>query len=79
MPRKRVEELAQVGGVEIDVGAHAAVELGPVERVLEQVAVDAHHDVAEHLHEPAVGVEREALVAAARSRGPAPSGRSGPG
>ncbi len=33
-----------------------------IERVLEQLALDAHHRLAEHLDQPTVGVEREPLV-----------------
>ena len=37
-----------------------------VDRVLEVIAVDAEHGLAEHLDQPAVGVEREPLVAGLR-------------
>ena len=45
-------------GVELD----ALLGLLLVDGVLEQLAVDAHDDVGEHLDEAAVGVPREALV-----------------
>ena len=43
-----------------------ALRLDRVELVLEEVAVDAEHDLAEHLDEAAVGVLGEALVAGQR-------------
>ena len=42
--------------------------LGRVERVLEVLAVDAEHRLAEHLDQAAVGVEREPLVAGLRGQ-----------
>ena len=46
-----------------------------VQLVLEVLAIDLQHDVGVHLDEAAVGVEREALVAGRRARGPARSRR----
>ena len=65
-----LDELSQRGGVEVDVGVDAPRALRPRERVLEQVARHAEHDVGVHLHEPAVRVGREPLVAG-RPRQPA--------
>ena len=42
--------------------------LGGVQRVLEVLAVDAEHGLAEHLDQPPVGVEREPLVAGLRGQ-----------
>ena len=55
-------QLAQVGDVELDVLRYSAVGLESRELALEELAVDARHDVPEHLDEPPVGIEREALV-----------------
>ena|GEM_PF-1319213 len=63
---EHVDERAQVVGAEVDVRGDAARVLGRVEGVGEPVAVDVEHGPAEHLHEPAVGVPREPLVAAER-------------
>ena len=57
------DELPQVLGVELDVLGDAALCLEGGKLLFEELAVDARHDVAEHLHQPAVGVEREPLVA----------------
>jgi hypothetical protein len=51
-------------GRELVVERDARLELGRVQQVLEVVDVDVEHDVAVHLDEAAVRVEREALVAA---------------
>ena len=61
-------QLAQGVGVELGVQAHAALALDPRDLVLEARARHAAHDVAEHLHEPAVGVPCEARVAGARGQ-----------
>ena len=55
----------QVVGVEVGVGG--ALTLGvlrAIERFLEGVGRHVHHDLAEHLDEPAVGIAREPHVAA---------------
>ena len=57
------DEGAQVVGVEVDVGGDALGGLGRVDGVLEAVAVEVEHGLAVHLHQPAVGVPREAGVA----------------
>lgn len=57
-----VDELLQVLGGQIGVGGDAAVVLHGDDGVLEQIAVEAHHDVGEHLDEAAVGVPSEARV-----------------
>src|SRR5258705_310591 len=44
------------------LGRKSALGLGVLDRILERLAGDAAGDVAEHLHEAAVGVPREALV-----------------
>ena len=51
------------GGVEVRVLLGAVRPLGSVQRVLEALAVDFHHDPAEHLDEPPVRVPAEPLVA----------------
>ena len=58
-----IDELAQVGCGEVGVAAHARDDLLGGDGVLEQVGIDAEHDVGEHLDESAVGVPREAVVA----------------
>ena len=57
-----LDDLAQVLRRELRVGLDAGKLLGPAERFLEDVAVDALDDLAEHLDEAAVGVEGEPLV-----------------
>ena len=57
-----VDELLQVLGSQIGVGSDAAVVLHGDDGVLEQIAVETHHDVGEHLDEAAVGVPSEARV-----------------
>ena len=60
-----VDQLAQVVGVEVEVVGRALRRLRGLECVVEVLAVDAHDGLAEHRQQPAVGVEREPLVAAA--------------
>jgi hypothetical protein len=50
----------EVGGVQVEVGPGALGLLGGVHLVLEQLAVDVQHRLAEHLHQAAVRVPREA-------------------
>ena len=52
----------ELGHAEIGVGGGAGPFLHLVERLLERVRRDPHDDLAEHLDEPAVGVEGEAPV-----------------
>lgn len=59
-----LDQLLQVGRVEIHVDGDALGLLGGLQRLLEEVAVDAEDGLAEHLDEPTVGVPREPLVAA---------------
>ena len=59
-------DLAQVLGAEVGVLRDAAGSLLRVERVIELLARNVHHDAAEHLDEPPVGVPAEALVAGER-------------
>ena len=59
-------QLAQGRSVKIGVLLDAAARLGRFQGVLELLAVDAHHDPAEHLDEAPVGVPAEALVAGQR-------------
>ena len=61
-PLEAADQLAQVGGLEIDVLQDAALVLEGAEIPLEPVPVDAGDDVPEHLDQPAIGIEREALV-----------------
>ena len=58
-------QLAQRVGVELRVERDAALALDARDLVLEARAGDAAHDAAEHLHEPAIGVPREARIAGA--------------
>ena len=60
---ERLDELAQVVGVQVEVGLGVLLGLRGVQRRGEVLGVDAQHRVAEHLDEPAVGVEGETLVA----------------
>ena len=59
---ERLDQLAQVGGVEIQVVLRPLRPLGRLDRVLEGLAVDAEHRLAEHLDQAAVGVPGEPLV-----------------
>ena len=71
LPVDRLEalnELAKVVGREVDVLLDSSLPLEIRQRLLEAVAVDAVDDLAVHLHEPAVRVEREAGVAGRRSQ-----------
>ena len=63
-----VNELAQRRRVELSVVLGAELRLLRDERVLEARAVDAEHDAAEHLHEAAVGIPGETLVAGQRGQ-----------
>jgi hypothetical protein len=65
-----VGELAQRRGIEVGVQPGAALGLHPGDLPFEALARDAAHDVPEHLHEPAVRVPCEALVARARRDAP---------
>ena len=56
-------EVLQVLGGELGVELDALLGLLLVDGVLEEVTVDAHDDVGEHLDEAAVGVPGKALVA----------------
>ena len=67
--RRELVELAEAGGqlaqgvrVELGVLLDAALALGLLDGLLEALAGDAAHDVAEHLDEAPVGVPGEALV-----------------
>ena len=59
-------QLAQRVGVELDVERHAALALDAGDLVLEALARDPAHDVAEHLHQAAVAVPGEPVIAGAR-------------
>jgi hypothetical protein len=67
-PLEPLDQGAQVVGGQVEVRGHAGAaagrRLGGVHRVGEGLAGDAEHGLAEHLQQPAVGVPREALVAA---------------
>ena len=56
-------ERLQVLGVQFRVARHALGLLRGVDRVLEVLAVDVEHGLAEHLDQPPVGVPGEPLVA----------------
>ena len=62
-PLERVDEAAQVVRRQLDVLRDAALRLQPLQLRLEAVAVDAVDDLAVHLDQTPVRVEREALVA----------------
>lgn len=57
------DEVLEVIGVELGVELHAALGLLGVDGILEELAIDAHDDVGEHLDEAAVGVVAKAGVA----------------
>ena len=59
---ERLDETGEVFGGELRVGLHAALVTQRGERMLEALGVDVEHDLAEHLHEPAVRVVGEPLV-----------------
>lgn len=61
-----VDQYLEVGSVQVQVVGGALGGLGLVEGLLEQLALDAQHGLAEHLDEAAVGVPGEALVAGLR-------------
>ncbi len=56
------DKLLEVAGVQIEVVRRALGLLGGVDRVLEVLAVDVQHGLAEHLDQPAVGIPGEAVV-----------------
>ncbi len=58
-------EFGEFGGVQFLVDGDGALGAVRGDGVLEQVAVDAHHRVPEHLHEAPVGVPGEPLLAGA--------------
>ncbi len=60
---EHLDQLLQVRGVQVEVAGGALGVLGLVQGLLEQLAVDAQHGLAEHLDQAAVGVPGEALVA----------------
>ena len=59
---ERLDQTGEVVGGQLGVDAHALALDEVVQRLLEQLAGDVEHDLAEHLHEAAVRVVREALV-----------------
>lgn len=65
---EHLDQLLQVRGVEVEVVGGALGVLGLVQCLLEQLAVDAQHGLAEHLDQAAVGVPGEALVAGLRDQ-----------
>ncbi len=58
-----LHEALEVARVEVDVGGDALGPLGLLQRLLEEVAVDAQDGLAEHLDEATVRVPGEPLVA----------------
>ena len=58
-----IAELAETLGRHIRVLGHLVLLLDGIELRLEVMMIDAHHDVAEHVDEPTVRIEREAVVA----------------
>ena len=57
-----VTDVLQRGRVKVGVLLRAVDRLGVVESLVELLGIDAHHDPAEHLDEPAIGIPAEALV-----------------
>jgi hypothetical protein len=60
-PLEGLDQLLEVLGVEVDVVLDALVFLGLLDGLLEEVSIDSHDGLAEHLDEAAVGVPRESL------------------
>ena len=60
---ERADQLLQVVGVQVEVVLDALGLLGVVDGLLERLAVDVQHGLAEHLDQPPVGVPGEPLVA----------------
>jgi len=56
-----LQELLEVFRLELDVVVDTLLLLRVLEGFLEEVAVDAHNGLAEHLHEPPVAVPRESI------------------
>ena len=59
---KGLDEFLQVLGRKLGVDANAGNQACPGQRVLEQVGVDAHNDVGEHLDKAAVAIPGKARV-----------------
>ncbi len=64
----RLHQQREVRRVQLHVGRHALGALGRLEGLLEVLAVDVQHGLAEHLDQPPVGVPGEALVAGHRGQ-----------
>ena len=60
---EHADQLLQVVGVQVEVVLDALGLLGVVDGLLERLAVDVQHGLAEHLDQPPVGVPGEPLVA----------------
>ncbi len=56
------DQLLERRRVEVRVALHLLTTLRRIDGVLEELAVDAEHDPAEHLDEPAIGVQSETAV-----------------
>lgn len=65
---EHLDQFLEVGSVQVQVVDGALGVLGLVQGLLEQLAVDAQHGLAEHLDQAAVGVPGEALVAGLRDQ-----------
>ena len=76
---ERRHELAEIVGGEVDVLGHSARRLQIGERLLEAIAGDLVDDLAVHLDEPPVRVEREPRVPGGSLPDPRPRRRSGRG
>ena len=59
---ERRDETLEIARRKFGIGCDATLVAQLLECLLEAVTGDVEHDLAEHLHEPAVGVEREPLV-----------------
>jgi hypothetical protein len=57
------DDVLQVLGVQVEIEVRALLALHLVQGVLEELAVDVEHGLAEHLDQPAIGVPGEPLAA----------------
>ena len=71
-----VDQTLEILGRELGIGGDAPLLAQLLERLLELLAVDVEHDLAEHLHEAAVRVVGEARVVGLLGQAAAPRRRS---
>ena len=55
-PLEGLDELLQILGRKLGIDANTSDQACPGQRILEQVSVDAHNDVGEHLDKAAVAI-----------------------